>query len=270
MYKIGLFSQITKTTIKALRYYDEIGLLKPSKVDEENNYRYYTTEQMYILHKILHLKQMGFSISEISQILGSNNIKEILDKRIVDLKKEIEYLLDQLSRVNHFFYENVKGGFFMNYQAVVKQTFECIVYYKRLSVANYVEYFDVIPQIGQEVTKINPELKCAVPEYCFIQYLDEEYKDHNFNIEYCEAVTEYGKETETIKFKKLPSILVVSTLHKGSYNDLRNAYNYLFSWISENNYECVDNAREVYIDGIWNKENEKEWLTELQIPIRKI
>ncbi|HJH06342.1 MAG TPA: MerR family transcriptional regulator, partial [Fusobacterium ulcerans] len=52
MYKIGLFSQITKTTIKALRYYDEVGLLKPSIINKENNYRYYTTKQLYTLHKI--------------------------------------------------------------------------------------------------------------------------------------------------------------------------------------------------------------------------
>ena len=81
---------------------------------------------------------------------------------------------------------------------------------------------------------------------------------------------EFGKETESIKFKKLPSILVVSTLHKGDYNNLRDAYNYLFSWINKNNYECIDKAREVYIDGIWNKKNKEEWLTELQIPIKKL
>ena len=75
MYKIGLFSQITKTTIKALRYYDEVGLLKPSIINKENNYRYYTTKQLYTLHKILCLKQMGFSISEISTILNNDNIK---------------------------------------------------------------------------------------------------------------------------------------------------------------------------------------------------
>ncbi len=143
-------------------------------------------------------------------------------------------------------------------------------YYKKLSIANYDDYFKVIPQIGKEIIKANPDLKCMIPEYCFIQYSDDEYKEQDFNIEYCEAVTKFGKETESIKFKKLPSILVVSTLHKGSYNNLRDAYNYLFSWINKNNYKCIDKVREVYIDGIWNKKNKEEWLTELQIPIKKL
>lgn len=270
MYKIGLFSQITKTTIKALRYYDEVGLLKPSIINKENNYRYYTTKQLYTLHKILCLKQMGFSISEISTILNNDNIKQIINRKKINLEKEIICLVDQLTRLNNFSNENIKGDGVMNYQAAIKNTPECIVYYKKLSIANYNDYFKVIPQIGKEVIEANPDLKCMVPEYCFIQYLDDEYKEQNFSIEYCEAVTKFGKETESIKFKKLPSILVVSTLHKGDYNNLRDAYNYLFSWINKNNYECIDKAREVYIDGIWNKKNKEEWLTELQIPIKKL
>ncbi len=65
MYKIGLFSKMNKVTIKALRYYDEIGLLKPALVDEFTGYRYYTAEQMPRLHRILMLKGIGFSINEI-------------------------------------------------------------------------------------------------------------------------------------------------------------------------------------------------------------
>lgn len=40
-----------------------------------------------------------------------------------------------------------------------------------------------------------------------------------------------------------------------------------FKWIEENGYTGADNPRESYIDGVWNKENENEWLTEIQIPI---
>lgn len=60
MYRIGLFSQITKTTIKTLRYYDEVGLLSPCYVNLENGYRYYNSRQLVEFHRILALKQMGF------------------------------------------------------------------------------------------------------------------------------------------------------------------------------------------------------------------
>lgn len=49
MYRIGMFSKINKVTVKTLRYYDEVGLLIPAYVDEENGYRYYTSEQLPII-----------------------------------------------------------------------------------------------------------------------------------------------------------------------------------------------------------------------------
>ena len=47
------------------------------------------------------------------------------------------------------------------------------------------------------------------------------------------------------------------------------AYAYAFKWIEENGYTAAGSPRENYIDGIWNKESEEDWLTELQIPIKK-
>ena len=72
MYRIGMFSKINKVTVKTLRYYDEVGLLIPAYVDEENGYRYYTSNQLPIIHKIKALRQMGFTIDEITLILISS------------------------------------------------------------------------------------------------------------------------------------------------------------------------------------------------------
>jgi len=58
-------------------------------------------------------------------------------------------------------------------------------------------------------------------------------------------------------------------MHKGDYAGLPKAYAYAFKWIEENGYQVLDNPRESYIDGIWNKESKDEWLTELQIPVTK-
>ncbi|WP_139906138.1 MerR family transcriptional regulator [Clostridium thermarum] len=51
-YRIGQFSKLSKTTIKTLRYYDEVGLLKPEVVDDFTGYRFYTTDQLVKLHYI--------------------------------------------------------------------------------------------------------------------------------------------------------------------------------------------------------------------------
>ncbi len=270
MYRIGLFSKITKTTIKTLRYYDEVGLLKPAYIDNENGYRYYTTEQLINLHKIISLRQTGFTIDEIILITKGVNEENILNQRKNEIELQLLEMQDKLSRINHYIkIKENKENDKMSYQAIIKKTPECIVYSKRMVVSSYNDYFKVIPAIGEECKKVNPNLKCSIPEYCFIIYHDGEYKEKDIDIEFCEAVEEFGTETETIKFKKLPSVTVISILHKGAYNELGKAYAYAFKWIEENGYLMSENPRESYIDGIWNKEKEEDWLTEIQIPIIK-
>lgn len=67
MYKIGDFSNLSKTTIKTLRYYEKEGLLIPSYIDGVNGYRYYESNQLVNFSKIISLKQIGLSLSEIKK-----------------------------------------------------------------------------------------------------------------------------------------------------------------------------------------------------------
>lgn len=268
MYKIGLFSQITKTTIKTLRYYDRIEIFKPKQIDEFTSYRYYTTEQISEFYEILSYRQAGLSIKQIKQIvIDGKSVEETLDirrKELINIQTETD---KQISLINYLLKEK-KEGFFMDYKAVIKDLPACIVYSKEMIVPDYNSYFELIPAIGEEIGKVNPDLKCIVPEYCFIKYLENEYKEKDIHIEYCEAVDRIGNETETIKFKRLESIKAICIMHKGPYKNLNKAYAYAFKWMEENNYELAESPRESYIDGIWNKENEEDWLTEVQFPIK--
>ena len=67
---------------------------------------------------------------------------------------------------------------------------------------------------------------------------------------------------------KLEPVKAVCIYHKGSYDKLRNAYNFIMKYVQDNNYEIIDYPRERYIDGMWNKDSEDEWLTEIQVPIK--
>ena len=268
MFRIGEFSKMSKTTIKTLRYYDEIGLLKPEEIDKFTNYRFYTTEQLVKMHRIQAFRQVGISIDEIKLILSGHNATPIMQKRKAELESELAEGTRQLSRIE-FILQGKDEKNFMKYVATIKELPGCIVYSRKMAVPNYDAYFDVIPAIGEQVTKEYPDLKCATPEYCFVVYLDGEYKEKDINIEFCEAVEKAWPDFDEIKFKEIRPATVVSVLHKGAYAGLSQAYSYAFQWIEENDYEEADNPRESYIDGIWNKESEEDWLTELQIPIIK-
>jgi len=268
MFRIGEFSKMAKTTIKALRYYDEVGLLKPEETDKFTSYRFYTTSQLVTLHSIQAYRQVGLSIDEIKLVLSGHDATAILQKRKAQLISELAAGTSQLSRIE-FILQGKGENSFMDYAATIKELPGCIVYSKRMTIPNYDAYFEVIPEIGEQVAKKYPELKCAVPEYCFVVYLDGEHKEKDISIEYCEAVEKAWPDFDDIQFKEIKPATVVSILHKGSYSMLSSAYAFIMNWIEENGYVSADNPRESYIDGIWNKENEEDWLTEIQIPIAK-
>ena len=57
--------------------------------------------------------------------------------------------------------------------------------------------------------------------------------------------------------------------HRGSYSTFSESYETVLRYIEENGYEIDGEIRESYIDGIWNRDDESEWLSEIQVPVRK-
>lgn len=264
MYKIGEFSTISKTTIKALRYYEKENLLKPVYIDRNTGYRYYETSQLIEISRIISLRQIGLSIKDIKKILSGYDMIKILEKR----KKEIEETLInyniELSKINYL----LEGNNMKN-EIIIKDIPSYIIYYKDGIIKDYSKISEFVLQAGTECAKANPGLKCIVPDYCYISYLDGEYKEKDITIRYAQAVEKVGKETNSVKFMKLEPITAVCIYHKGAYENLRNSYKIILDYIEENGYKIIDNVRECYIDGCWNKENVEDYLTEIQFPVKK-
>ena len=84
LYKIGMFANMNRVTIKTLRYYDEQNLLKPVYVDEENGYRYYAGGQIAELHRLLALRGMGFSIDDIQKIYESYGENDAVKQNFIN------------------------------------------------------------------------------------------------------------------------------------------------------------------------------------------
>lgn len=262
MYRIGEFSKLAKTTVKTLRYYEREGILIPEFVDE-NGYRYYTSKQLLDLARIVHLRQCGLTIEDIKSALAGENLKTLLAQK----KHEIENMLVeykyQLSKINYLLEEKD-----MKYEVFVKELPECIVYYKEGIIPRYSDAAQFILSSAEECLATNPDIKCVEPDYCFMSYLDGEYKENNIRVRYCQAVTEEGIPNETIKFMRLAPVKAVCIYHKGHYENIGAAYGFIFKYIEENGYTVIEPARERYIDGVWNKDNPDEWLTEIQVPVK--
>jgi two-component system chemotaxis response regulator CheY len=102
MYTIGRLSKIVGISPDTLRYYDEIGLLKPTHISQETGYRYYSVSQATALNRIIEFKQFGFSLNEIKEMLADNNatLTEIYRKRYAALlieKLRTDSILKKLS-----------------------------------------------------------------------------------------------------------------------------------------------------------------------------
>ena len=106
MLRIGDFSKLSKVTIKALRYYEKEGLLIPKHVDVFNGYRYYESNQLLDVARIISLKQIGLSIDEIKKIIIDNeSLEKILKSKKNELEKTIFEYSNQLSRLNYLLEE---------------------------------------------------------------------------------------------------------------------------------------------------------------------
>jgi len=82
MLKIGDFSRLSQVSVKTLRYYDEVGLLKPTQVDQVSGYRYYSVAQLRQLHRILALRDLGFSLEQIAHVLDGEPSIEALKSSV--------------------------------------------------------------------------------------------------------------------------------------------------------------------------------------------
>lgn len=267
MYRIGIFSKLAKVTVKALRYYDEVGLLKPDFVDDETGYRMYSTAQLLPLQRIAALRQAGLSIEEVSAILSGQDGTDLFQKRHTELRRELSEAQGRLNRLESILNQE---DIFMKYQATIRDIPGYTVFYKEGMVPTYADLGTFIPQAEAECTSANPNLKRIEPAYCFVSYVDKQYKERDVGLVYTQAVEKAGKETDTIKFKTIPAVQAVCVYHKGSPSALGDAYAFAMNWLEQNGYQVVDEARECYIDGMWNKDDPADWLTELQFPVKHI
>ncbi|MCQ2424241.1 MAG: MerR family transcriptional regulator [Clostridia bacterium] len=263
MLKIGEFSRLSLTTVKALRFYEKEGLLRPASVDEWSGYRFYETAQLETAARIKSYRQLGLSIEEIKSIFSGEDVHRILTEKAAFLRKLRQETDLRLSVISFMLEEKE-----MKYQVTEKEIPEMIVYTAETVLPRYADCMQWIPSVGAECLALNPGIQCAEPPYEFSEYLDGEYREQDVRIRHSEAVRSFGRGNEHIAFRTLPAAKVLSIYHRGAYDTIGEAYAFLMAYAEKNGYETAGLARESYIDGIWNKESPEDWLTEIQLPVK--
>jgi DNA-binding transcriptional MerR regulator len=100
VFTVGEFSSLAQVSKRLLRYYDEIGLLKPARIDKFTGYRYYSAEQLPQLNRILALKDLGLSLDQIQRLLSDNVSTDEMQGMLLLKKTETEQQLqEELQRI---------------------------------------------------------------------------------------------------------------------------------------------------------------------------
>ena len=265
MIRIGEFSKLAKTTVKTLRFYDEIGLFRPLFVDD-NGYRYYDIGQLNDLTRIVRLRALGFPIGSVREIVSGGDVRAAFSLRLRELEEERNRLDERILLLRKYAAKAEKGDFMEKYEAQEIELPKGIVYCRKGVIPTMADLFSFILEAGAEAKAHNPDLKCL--GYCYVVYGAKEYKEENVEVEYAEMVEARGVDSENICFKQIYPQKAVAVTHTGSYAKLGEAYAFALNWVKERGYEIAAPVREVYVDGCWNKDSEEEYRTQIQIPVR--
>jgi effector-binding domain-containing protein len=269
MFKIGDFSRLTRVTVKALRYYDGVGLLRPARVDRETGYRYYSADQLPRLHRVLALKDLGFSLEQIALLLDDampvEQLRGMLRRKQEELQRQVAEEQARLKRVATRLLA-LEEGDGMKYEIMLKSVEPLRVASLRAVVPTYA---DVSALFG-ELCSFIARHRVPFTGPALTVYHDGEYREQDVDLEVAVPVEGEAPAHERIGMRELPAIPQAATLiHQGPYELLHEAYAALMRWVEVNRYQIAGLNREVYLRGPESGGDPADYITEIQLPLSK-
>lgn len=283
MFKIGEFSKLSRVSVRMLRHYDQLGLLKPVQTDSFTNYRYYTANQLPRLNRILALRDLGFSLEQIAQMLdeelSSEQMLGMFKLKRAEIERQVQEDQMKISRLEariHQLNRKEEAGM---YDVILRSVgAELVASYRDVAVDD-----DRITSMFVELeTHVARFEKARADKPPFSVYYDAEYRETDIDAEVAVPLAFAIPGTEIIQVREMPAIAKAAcVVHSGGYATLYQAYNALLNWIEENNYRMLGPIREVYLrygaDDLGFElppnhlaQNSDQYVTELQLAVEKI
>ncbi len=239
---IGRFAKSCRLTIKALRHYDEIDLLKPCYIDPVSGYRFYAPHQARKAVMIGMLRSLDIPIPTIKVLIDTEDtqFKPILIKEQQRIKKDIEKkqrilkslqrITDQARIIPYTVAIRQEPGYFVAKMSCITVT-ECMLE----------DSAKLVYDLYAELQKY--ERGFEHPVMCINEDPD---KQENILVHACIGVVEPYPQLTNAQIVEIPGGPVAWLMHEGPYEELGLAYHSLFAWIQEHGYEQRDTMREIY------------------------
>jgi DNA-binding transcriptional MerR regulator/effector-binding domain-containing protein len=261
MLRIGEFARRGRVSVKALRHYEAIGLLKPTHVDAATGYRSYAADQLDDLHRLMVLRALGLSLERIRQVLRDDpspeRMRRLLDERRAAVARRIDAEQAQLAaieaRIRH-----LEGDRDAAPGAVVRDVPAAFVASLRRVVADY----GVVDSLFDEIARALPDSARiaghgAVWHHC---------APHKRQID-CEALVllERPVSVRNIRLYRLPACRAACVVHPSDEEDFASARAAAKAAVANQPFEIEGPMRERYFSSAGDNRFD---LTEIQFPLR--
>lgn len=264
---IGRFSKMTRLSVKALRHYDELGLLTPAVVDPSSGYRYYTYSQANRAEAIRILRGLDLPLDDVRELLASTD-PEIAGKLLRMHRERLEERLERHRRMLSFIERLIerKEGV-MPYEVQVKEVpAQHVAILRRRTSMSAIgkDVSEGFAELGEAVGRAGVPM--AGPPFLVMHDVIDQETDGDIELAFPIAGPFPG--AGEVRGEELPATTVAWTMHRGPYDEIGPAYHTITGWIQEHGHEIVGPPREIYLSDPSETPDPADNLTEVQFPIR--
>lgn len=268
MFKIGDFSKMVRVSPRMLRHYEKCGLLYPAATDPLTGYRQYSAGQIPLLTNIVTLRDLGFSIDEIGDILphfaDATYMVKVLHTKAASVKSIIEAEQDKYERLMEMGQTMQKERNIMVNEVELK-TLPAV---KAITLRSIIPHYNEEGLLWERLGKYIGENQIPCRNTGYSIYYDEEYKEADPDVEIAVPVDVPGTSQGEFIYKEYAEIPLAATVRfSGAYDGGYDAaWEKLAGWMDQNGYIFAGSYRGYTIARPGEKGN---GLTELQAPVMK-
>ncbi|WP_435209945.1 MerR family transcriptional regulator [Micromonospora sp. bgisy143] len=274
MFTIGDFARLGRVSVRMLRHYDSIGLLRPASVDPHTGYRFYRAEQLRRLNRVIALKDLGLTLEQVRGIVDeavdTAELRGMLRLRRSELAARLAADTARLAAVEARLRMIESEGRMTNQDVVLKEIPQVRVAELTAVAASYQSQ-----DIGPVIQPLYPELFRRLdaagitpsgPAIAWYEPADDEG----------EAVVVHAgvsvgggvAAVPGVTVRNLPTVgTAATTVHHGSMDDADRSVQALARWIEDNGYRPDGFAREVYLE--YCQDSPEQGVTELQLAVTR-
>jgi DNA-binding transcriptional MerR regulator len=268
MFTIGDFARLGQVSVRMLRHYDAIGLLRPAHVDPHNGYRSYTGEQLARLNRVIALKDLGFTLTQVREILdtdiGADELRGMLRLRRADLEAAIAADAARLKAVEARLRSIESEGAMSSEDVVIKSLPADRVAELTATASGYISE-EIGPVVRQLYHSLFQALGPITPSGPLIAYYEDDSSGEKVIIHAAAPIaaeTDGSEGFSTVSLAEVPAAATI--LHRGSMDTVLYSYQALAKWVDAHGYRASGPAREHYLECPADGD---QWITELQLPI---